>query len=972
MPISILVTNSPPRSTTNVPHELLELFHTFSLHQWGKPEDPFEHQAEVFRLVGREDGEVFLVAGTAAGKTLAMAVPLLLKLKEGRIRKVMWMYPTVALLEDQRRVIDVLAQINGLEVGQLQGGMSRVELIAALNRPIILATPDEVYWFFRKNVKYSGLLIYGLALVDEFVLDEAHLFGGLVLRNLFHLKRRVQLLGEKLGKRARWHVLTATPTQELKALTHDLEVRGRSKCGDVEITFLEPARDYEGREERLINAMEAALAEGAQKVLLVFNSADLAHRVFERIRAKTPPDLPGDLKWRFGRIPWGRFKSWLEEERVEAETVEEIEQWLKRKGAFFLEDLGEGTQTKLSAEKLAAKVAGLLESQVWALKRLAYAAVQYEGRGPIEAIERKLGGRGRLARLLWDGVKPRLRGTSDPESVMGVLDAWASEVQAALERIWTEDFLTVTAPVFSEITTALREAGMTSELAARVTDHLRYSMEAPEEARAGLRMSTKELAERTVALSWLEWLVGDGSRREVLAGQIQRALEQGQLEVEARHIAAWSDSRVPVVIYTGKMSRGERKGLIEAFGVLPRAVLISTPAVEVGVDFAADTLITEQCDGNSFLQRFGRVGRRPGMRGKVVVLVKNGETYVKLYQLHRRQVTREEFSNLIADPEDGLFPIRVYAEGSDFLDATHCLVNAQLGQIGGWLNRAMFGEGEITRLAQELREVGLPFAYGLRGTLPELSLRGDGGGDPFYVLRKVHNERLMSTGSPFEIARADMGYLEFLWRKSTWRVVVDTQATLEASQALFWRQEGRWDLQTGYGIAADYVKFFSDAPVSKGLSLRTILKVQEDRIRHDLIAFLAELRPHAAKALPSLLLRLGEALPLFFTAYARFILGQGDVYLQRVDQEGNAEAVEDRLGNPLVLPDQLWLILYGYSREDAQSLLLSMLALDLEEVVYDWETLEIQGSRIIGPVLLDRVAGACFNIYRRLVEHAGG
>ena len=63
------------------------------------------------------------------------------------------MYPTIALMEDQRRVMDSLAQITGLEIGQLQGGFSRSELMAVLNKPVILATPDEVYWFFRKNVK---------------------------------------------------------------------------------------------------------------------------------------------------------------------------------------------------------------------------------------------------------------------------------------------------------------------------------------------------------------------------------------------------------------------------------------------------------------------------------------------------------------------------------------------------------------------------------------------------------------------------------------------------------------------------------------------------------------------------------------------------------------------------------------------------------------------------------------------------
>jgi hypothetical protein len=35
---------------------------------------------------------------------------------------------------------------------------------------------------------------------------------------------------------------------------------------------------------------------------------------------------------------------------------------------------------------------------------------------------------------------------------------------------------------------------------------------------------------------------------------------------------------------------------------------------------------------------------------------------------------------------------------------------------------------------------------------------------PFYVLRKVSNEQLLHGDSPFEMARADMGYMEFLWK----------------------------------------------------------------------------------------------------------------------------------------------------------------------------------------------------------------
>ncbi|MBC7260422.1 MAG: DEAD/DEAH box helicase, partial [Chloroflexi bacterium] len=437
------------------------------------------------------------------------------------------------------------------------------------------------------------------------------------------------------------------------------------------------------------------------------------------------------------------------------------------------------------------------------------------------------------------------------------------------------------------------------------------------------------------------------------------------------HIAAWKDTGVPVVIYTSKMSRAERQGLIEAFAALPQAVLISTPAVEVGVDFAADVLITEQCDGPGFLQRFGRVGRRPGIQGKVIALVKDGETYVQLFNSHRPQMSREEFSAWIADPTNGLFPTRMYAEGSAFLDATHWLVNTQLGEIGSWLNQAMFGE-ETATLARQLRTANLPFAYGLRGTLPEVSLQGGGGGEPFYILRKVSNDRLTPGDPPFEMARAEMWYLEFLWKPAAWKAIaVNVPATLEASQALFWWQGGEWHVRAGYGIAADYLKLFSNQPVSQGKSLFQLLNSLKPRITQDLDEFLAELNAQKTKPLPKLLLRLSQTLRLFFEPHAHFILGQGDVHLLRMDAEGSAEPVEDRLGNLLVLPDQTWLLLYGYGKEEAQKLLERASALDWQEVIYDWQTLEVQGNRVIGPVLLDRVAGACFAVYRRLVEYAG-
>ena len=84
------------------------------------------------------------------------------------------------------------------------------------------------------------------------------------------------------------------------------------------------------------------------------------------------------------------------------------------------------------------------------------------------------------------------------------------------------------------------------------------------------------------------------------------------------------------------MSKHNRDGLVELFGKLEKAILISTPAVEVGVDFDADTLITEECDGNGFLQRFGRVGRSGGIGQVSVLPPKSRGVFLVCVSCHQR------------------------------------------------------------------------------------------------------------------------------------------------------------------------------------------------------------------------------------------------------------------------------------------------------------------------------------------------
>ncbi|GHO68202.1 hypothetical protein KSC_070940 [Ktedonobacter sp. SOSP1-52] len=79
----------------------------------------------------------------------------------------------------------------------------------------------------------------------------------------------------------------------------------------------------------------------------------------------------------------------------------------------------------------------------------------------------------------------------------------------------------------------------------------------------------------------------------------------------------------------------------------------------------------------------------------------------------------------------------------------------------------------------------------------------------------MENEQLFPSDSPFEFAQANMPYVAFLRQKTAWKTVIaDTQATLEASQVVFWLQGTQWHLRALPGVAADYVTLFHLAPGS--------------------------------------------------------------------------------------------------------------------------------------------------------------
>ena len=902
--MEIIVTNQYPERDKNVPPPLLDLFQKYTLKKYGQEFCPFIHQAETFRQIDT-DREVFLVAGTAAGKTLAVAVPLFEKLQNGRIRKVLLMYPTIALMDDQRRVMNDLGEITGVEIGQLQGGMSRTKLIDALTKPVILATPDVIYWFFRKNIKYSGLLIYGLAQVDEFVLDEAHLFNGLMLRNFEHLWQRIKTLANSLKKSPRLHLLTATKTEALEQLNNSHPIDGKSKCDNVTVE-LRSSGQFDRRDQMIVGAINEALTEKQQKVLVVCNSARTAHQLFEKYKTDKIATIPVEHRLKFGKVTLGALIRYLENAGVESELIDRLSNQLFREEDIVLDDIPDGTLIKLSLQEIVAVTTETMERQCWRVKNALWECNQHTG----ESLEVFL--RQPLARQIVAVLQDRLENVNGLEEQKVVVDRWLDETLMCLTEIDLEQ-IACRASDFTELTTEFVKTGFNEQLASSLTRNLKFQMKVGAD-----QLPTQRLSHRPVYLRWLDWLFEE-DESENLREIVKRGLETNELGVELRHIGLWEDSTIPVIVYSGSMAKHVRKGLINVFSDLEKAVLISTSAVEVGVDFDTDTLITEECERNSFLQRFGRVGRHE--KDSRVIAFVGGDTLANLSGLDRQEITREDFSKQVIE----VFPSRNYAPDSQLVDANHYLINEQIGRMGNRLNTnaKMI---EARPIADKLRVEGIELNFGLRSTIPQVTLRDGVTKDPFYLLRYVSNEDLRPADSPFEVTRAKKWFTQLIFQKAKFDVIVDLEETMKASQHAFISAGNAFDVWSERGVGQTYLNHMNTHFGQTGSWNRW----------------------HPGN----------------------FILLHGDVYLSRIDRETREpQRILDGDQNPLFISNQTLLVMWGWTDEgETADLLKQVEAADWDELHYDWDRLR-QNWNPQAMVILEKSAGACFAIYKELITH---
>ncbi|MBE9041409.1 type I-D CRISPR-associated helicase Cas3' [Oscillatoriales cyanobacterium LEGE 11467] len=300
----------------------------------GEPCPLSSHQAQTYYQVTSGDADIiFNTSATGDGKSLSAALPALL---EDDFR-LMGLYPTIELVEDQTEQQKRYHQLFGLEIedriDRLFGAelSRRVEaarsnrfqelLLAIETQPILLASPDLLHYithFQYRDLAYStDLLPLSLAkFPDLWVFDEFHIFGAhqeAAVLNSMTLIRRTQ------QQPRRFLFTSATPKpdfiEQLKQADFNVvEVAGmyagqetpgyRPILQPVELEFVQLKQtDALGwMKENLDRIATLLRRESKGRGLMILNSVAMARRVARQLQELLPDITVREISGRIDRL----------------------------------------------------------------------------------------------------------------------------------------------------------------------------------------------------------------------------------------------------------------------------------------------------------------------------------------------------------------------------------------------------------------------------------------------------------------------------------------------------------------------------------------------------------------------------------------------------------------------------------------------------------------------------------------------
>lgn len=157
---------------------------------------PYKHQEKCHEKILNGENTI-LDAGTGAGKTEAALLPILIGAKQGTKLKTILIYPTKALIEDQKNRIDEIIKKLGLMGyrAEIDTGDETDKTYYRAN--IILTTIDKfLYRIFgygnaRWGFIYPWKIVFNPNYKRALIFDEAHLYDGVSLTHLLFLLEKL-------------------------------------------------------------------------------------------------------------------------------------------------------------------------------------------------------------------------------------------------------------------------------------------------------------------------------------------------------------------------------------------------------------------------------------------------------------------------------------------------------------------------------------------------------------------------------------------------------------------------------------------------------------------------------------------------------------------------------------------------------------------------------------------------------------
>jgi len=192
----------------------------------------YRHQSRALDLV-REGKNIIVSAPSAGGKTLCYNLPVLECLTENRSACALYLFPTKALSQDQRRAFVELACPDLFppdQVGIFDGDTPPGERAGLKGKArVVITNPDMLHVGILPNHSSWSRLLRNLRFV---VVDEAHAYRGVFGSHVANVLRRLRRLCAVYGSRPQFILASATlanPREHAENLTG---LPFETVCGD--------------------------------------------------------------------------------------------------------------------------------------------------------------------------------------------------------------------------------------------------------------------------------------------------------------------------------------------------------------------------------------------------------------------------------------------------------------------------------------------------------------------------------------------------------------------------------------------------------------------------------------------------------------------------------------------------------------------------------------------------------------------